>query len=152
MAKANSRNLVALLLLALMAVAVVSITGCVEEQTAAPDQEAPIQIIEDITPQEALALLKNHRDNPEFAIIDVRTPEEFGEGHIENAINIDFYSKTFRDDLDKLDRDKTYLIYCRTGRRSGLAIPIMKELNYMEVYNMLGGITRWKAEGLPTTR
>ena len=152
MAKAKSWNLVVLVLLALMAVAVVSITGCVEQQTAAPDQEAQIQIIEDITTPEALALIENNRNNPEFVIIDVRTPEEFAEGHIENAVNIDFYSATFRDDLDKLDKDKTYLIYCRSGRRSGLAVPMMQELDFMEVYDMLGGIARWTAEGFGTTR
>ncbi|MBT9149364.1 MAG: putative adenylyltransferase/sulfurtransferase MoeZ [Dehalococcoidia bacterium] len=152
MVKANSMNLVALVLWALLVIAVVLTTGCMADETAAPDLEAPIQIIETITPQEAIALIENHRDNPEFAIIDVRTPEEFAEGHIENAINIDFYSKAFRNDLDKLDKDRTYLIYCRTGRRSGLTIPMMRELDFMEVYDMLGGITRWRAEGLPTTR
>jgi len=152
MAKAKSMNLVVLVLLVLMVVAIVSVTGCVEQQTAAPDQKAQIQIIEAITTPEALALIENNRNNREFVIIDVRTPEEFAEGFIENAVNIDFYSATFRDDLDKLDKDKTYLIYCRTGRRSGLAIPMMQELNFMEVYDMLGGITRWTAEGFATTR
>jgi len=147
----NPRKLILLLSVSLV-IAVVLTTGCVEEQTAFPDQQAPIQIIEDITPQEALALIENNRNNPEFVIIDVRTPEEFAEGHIENAVNIDFYSETFRDDLDTLDKDKTYLIYCRSGRRSGLSIPLMKELDFMEIYDMLGGITRWKTEGLPTTR
>jgi rhodanese-related sulfurtransferase len=135
-----------------MAIAAVSIVGGVERQAAAPEPEAPIQIIEDIAPEKALVLIGNNRNNTEFVIIDVRTPEEFAEGHIENAINIDFYSATFRDDLDKLDKDQTYLIYCRSGRRSGLSIPMMKELGFMEVYHLLGGIVRWIAEGFATTR
>ncbi len=71
-------------------------------------------------------------------------------GHIENAINLNYYSKTFKDELSELDKSKTYLIYCRSGRRSGIALDIMKELGFTEVYNILGGITQWEAEGLPT--
>jgi len=110
------------------------------------------QIIEDITPQEAFTLIQNNKNNPDFVIIDVRTPEEFADGHIENAINLDYNSETFRDELNKLDKNKTYLIYCRSGSRSGSALNIMKELNFREVYNMLGGIIDWKAAGLPTTK
>ena len=122
--------------------------GCVTET---PVQETPTQIIEDITPQEAFTLIQENQGNPDFVIIDVRTPEEFAEEHIENAINIDFYSETFRDELNKLDRNKTYLVYCRSGRRSGNALNIMKELNFREVYNISGGIIEWKAKGFPTT-
>jgi len=112
-----------------------------------PAQPPPAQIIEDITPQEAFALIQNNQNNPDF-IIDVRTPEEFAEGYIKDAINIDFYAETFRDELDKLDKNKTYLIYCRSGRRSGNALDMMAELNFREVYNILGGFNRWQAEGL----
>ena len=112
-------------------------------------QEAPTQIIEDITPQEAFTLIQDNKDNPDFVILDVRTPGEFAEGHIENATNLDYYSETFRDELSKLDKDKTYLVYCRSGKRSRNAVDIMVELNFREAYNMSGGIIEWKAEGLP---
>ena len=79
-------------------------------------------------------------------------PKELAGGYIENVLNIDFYSETFRDELDKLDKDKTYLIYCRSGNRSGKALDIMAELNFREAYNMLGGIIEWNAEGLPTVK
>ncbi len=124
-----------------LVVGVVLTGGCVQ-----------VQIIEDITPQEAFTLIQNNRNNPDFVIIDVRTPKEFTEEHIENAINLDYYSETFRGELNKLDKNKTYLIYCRIGGRSGSALDIMKELNFKEVHNMLGGILAWNAEGLPTTR
>jgi len=123
--------------------------GCAEITT--PEQEAPTQIIENITPPEAFTLIQDNQDNPDFMIIDVRTPQEFDEEHIENALNIDYYSETFRDELNKLDKNKTYLIHCRSGGRSGRALAIMAELNFREVYNMSGGINQWKAEGLPTT-
>ncbi len=119
--------------------------GCVGDGTAT-------QIIEDITPQEAFTLIQDNQGNPDFVIIDVRTPAEFAGEHIENAVNMDFYSDTFRDELDKLDKDKIYLIYCRSGGRSGSTLDIMAELNFNEVYNILGGINQWKTEGLPTVR
>ena len=120
--------------------------GCVGQVN-----EAPTQITENITPQEAFTLIQDNQDNPDFVILDVRTPEEFADGHIENAINLDYYSETFRDELNKLDKNKKYLIYCRSGNRSGKTLNIMERLNFREVYNMLGGIIQWEAEGLPTT-
>ncbi|MEM3061226.1 MAG: rhodanese-like domain-containing protein [Candidatus Bathyarchaeia archaeon] len=115
-------------------------------------QETLIQTIERITPREAYALIQKNKDNLNFIILDVRTPEEFVNEHIDDAINLNYYSETFRDDLNGLDKNKTYLIYCRSGSRSGIALEIMKELGFREVYDMSGGITAWKAEGLPTTR
>ncbi len=117
--------------------------GCVRDETAT---------IEDITSQEAFTLIQNNQNNPDFIIIDVRTPDEFDTEHIENATNIDFYSETFRDTLNTLDKNKTYLIYCRSGNRSGSALDIIAELSFEEVYNMLGGILNWEAEGLPTVK
>jgi len=105
-----------------------------------------------ISPREAYNLIENNRGNPDFVIIDVRTAGEFGDEHIENAINLDYYSEAFRDELDKLDRTKTYLIYCGTGSRGEDSLVIMKELGFREVYNISGGITGWKAEGFPTKK
>ena len=123
--------------------------GCVSTETVPPNQET--QIIENITPPEAFTLIQDNQNNPDFVIFDVRTPEEFADGHIENAINLDYYSETFGDELNKLDKKKTYLIYCRSGNRSGKALNIMATLNFREVYNMSGGILEWEAAGLPTT-
>ena len=126
--------------------------GCAPGETETPSQEAPAQIIEDITPQEAFTLIQDNQTNPDFVILDVRTPEEFAHGYIENALNIDFYSKTFQDEVDNLDRNKTYLIYCRSGNRSGQALALMEKLNFREVYNISDGIIGWQAEKLPTTK
>ncbi len=104
-----------------------------------------------ITPKEALSLIEANRGNKEFVILDVRTPEEVSQGYIDGAINIDFYSKTFRRDLNSLDKDKVYLIYCRSGRRSGRTLKIMEELGFKEVYNMVGGVKAWVKEGFPLT-
>ncbi len=130
-----------------LVIGIVPTGGCVGKETAPP--ETPTQIIENITPQEALTLIQENQNNPDFITIDVRTPEEFADGYLENAVNLDFYSETFRDELDQLDKNKKYLIYCRSGGRSGNALNIMAELNFREVYNVSGGIIAWEAEGLP---
>ena len=108
-------------------------------------------ILEDIQPEEALALIEDNRSNSDFIILDVRTQGEFSEEHIEGAINLDRYSDTFRDELDELNKNKTYLVYCRSGSRSGQTKYIMKELEFKEVYNLSGGIIAWKAKELPVS-
>ncbi len=136
--KKNLRNLAALLLLASLAIGIVATGGCTT-------------IAETISAQEAFDLIQENAGSADFVIIDVRTPEEFTDGHIAGAIVIDFYSMSFRNGLDVLDKDKTYLIYCRSGNRSGQARDIMEELGFKEVYDLGGGIVAWINAGLPTT-
>lgn len=152
MDKMSLKGLMALVLSVSLVIGVVGTIGCVGGEIAIPGQEAPTQVLENVTPQEAFILIQDNQNNPDFVILDVRTPEEVAEGYIENAINIDFYSETFRDELDRLDKDKTYLIYCRSGGRSGNTLNIMEGLNFREVYDVSGGMIEWEAEGLPTVK
>jgi rhodanese-related sulfurtransferase len=99
-----------------------------------------------INTQESYELIEERDGDSDFVILDVRTPEEFAEGHIESAVNIDFYADAFPDELDGLDRDKTYLIYCRSGSRSGSTFKMMKQLGFKNVFNMKGGIESWRVE------
>jgi len=108
------------------------------------------QVVKDITPEEANSILMF--SSYIIYIIDVRTPEEYAGGHIEGAVNIDYYSASFKDEINGLARDKIYLIYCRTGARSAGARDIMKELDFQNIYNMTGGITAWVAKGLPVMK
>ena len=147
MVKISIREPAVLALSISLAIGALLTVGC-----AGGEIEAPTQTIEDVTAQEAFTLIQNNRDNPDFVIIDVRTPEEFTDGHIENAININFRSEIFRDKIDNLDKNKTYLIYCRSGRRSADALDIMRELNFREIYHMSGGILEWTEEELPTVK
>ena len=97
---------------------------------------------ENVTAQEFKTLMA--KNDPNTVILDVRTPQEFNSGHIEGAVNIDFYERNFRSELAKLDSSKTYMIYCRTGRRSGVTANVMtKELGVPNVINMTGGIVTW---------
>jgi rhodanese-related sulfurtransferase len=122
-----------------------------QELPTVQGQEIVTQILEKVSVQEAFALIQENQNNPDFVIIDLRPPEEFAEGHIEDAINIYYESETFRDELDQLDKDKAYLIYwsCACGRRSDKAQDMMAELNFKAVYNMRSGSDVWTAEGYP---
>lgn len=80
-------------------------------------------------------------------ILDVRTDDEFNEGYIENAIQIDINKgQGFIYELDKLDKTKNYYVYCRSGARSGKACQIMNEMGFANSYNLLGGILDWEGE------
>lgn len=80
-------------------------------------------------------------------LLDVRTPEEFKAGHIKGALNIDFYAETFEDEIDKLDKEKKYLVYCRSGNRSRKTMLMMRELGFDEVHNLEEGIISWHQHG-----
>jgi len=86
-------------------------------------------------------------DEQNFIILDVRTSEEFNEKRLPNSINIDFYNpQNFILELEKLDKNKSYYVYCRTGARSATTCDLMMEMGFTKTYNLLGGISEWKGE------
>ncbi|MCB0700033.1 MAG: rhodanese-like domain-containing protein [Chitinophagales bacterium] len=84
-------------------------------------------------------------------ILDVRTPGEYNEGFIENAINVDWNGGGFDAYVAKLDKNKPVMVYCLAGGRSGAAASRLKELGFKEVYDLAGGMMQWKAAGMPVT-
>ncbi len=86
----------------------------------------------------------------DLVILDVRTPEEFAEGHLEGAVMVDFYDDDFADQLAELDPNVPYLLYCRSGNRSGQTAEIMADLGFDSVADIDGGIIAWTEAGLPT--
>ena len=80
--------------------------------------------------------------------LDVRTPAEFAEGHIEGARLIDFQSGNFESEIAGLDKEATYAVYCRSGNRSGQAVAIMHDAGFHNVYNLEGGVIDWANEGM----
>ena len=110
------------------------------------------QIIKDISAEDANVMINENKKNPNFSLLDVRTDTEFKEKHIENAINIDFYLSNFKEELNKLDKNKKYVIYCRSGHRSGQTLSLMKDLGFKEVYNVQGGINIWQSKNLPIVK
>ena len=96
----------------------------------------------DLTQEE----FKQRMDEPDVVILDVRTPAETSLGMIDEAEEIDFKAGDFADRIDSLDRNKTYLVYCRSGNRSGKACALMDELGFREVHNLEGGYMGWMEE------
>jgi rhodanese-related sulfurtransferase len=86
---------------------------------------------------------------PDVIILDVRTPEEFASGHIEGALNIDFNSGDFANEITRLNPSENYAIYCRSGSRSGQAASIMHKAGFHDVSNLNGGVIDWTDAGLP---
>ena len=87
------------------------------------------------------------KDDANAVILDVRTEDEFNEGIIPGAINIDIYKgQGFIYSIEELDKSKNYYVYCRSGGRSGQACSIMRELGFENAYNLLGGIMNWEGE------
>lgn len=84
-----------------------------------------------------------------LVVLDVRTPEEFDEAHIDGAVLVDFYDPDFAEQLAELDPDVPYLLYCRSGNRSGQTAAIMEQLGFIDVADVDGGIVAWGEAGLP---
>jgi len=76
-------------------------------------------------------------------LIDVRTPEEYADGHIERAMNINYLADDFSKAILKANMDKPVYIYCRSGNRSGKAAEVMKELGFKTIYDLKGGFMAW---------
>ncbi|MEC7548660.1 MAG: rhodanese-like domain-containing protein [Bacteroidota bacterium] len=91
--------------------------------------------------------VKLHDESEESVIMDVRTDDEFSTGYISGAVNIDFYmGNEFISEIDKLDKSKSYFIYCKSGARSGQTCELMKQKGFKKVYNLEGGILGWTGE------
>jgi len=86
---------------------------------------------------------------PEVVLLDVRTPEEFNEVRVPGSVNVDFYAADFASQLDTLAKDVPYVVYCRSGNRSSQTMSIMRELGFLEVWDVDGGIISWNEAGLP---
>lgn len=84
-----------------------------------------------------------------LVILDVRTPEEFSAGRIPGAANIDYYATDFREQLDDLDKNVPYALYCRSGNRSGDTLGLMEELGFTDVSELSGGLVTWAEAGYP---
>ncbi len=112
---------------------------------------ANAQTYQNISVTEAQTLIQQNEHNAIFTILDVRTSGEYNSSHLNGAFQRDFYASDFSQQLDVLNKERIYLIYCQSGNRSGQAFQIMQNLGFDHVYNMLGGISSWISNGLPVT-
>lgn len=134
--------------------AAVVLAGCgadTDAQDPAAAAEAPTETgVRVVDAEAAFAITENPPAG--LTVIDVRTPEEFAEGHLADATLIDISSDTFMQDLEALERDTPYLIYCRSGNRSEQARLAMADLGFSDVADLEGGILAWQAAGYPTAQ
>ena len=119
--------------ISVVALAVVFLTGC------STDSDSAINL--------AAQEFQAKTQEAGVVILDVRTRGEFNEGHIENAINIDVESSSFQSEIAKLDKSKTYAVYCRSGRRSADAVAKMSEQKFTSLVNLNGGVIDWSNAG-----
>ena len=145
MVKNSFRKPIVLVFSILLITGVLLAQGCAGELNG-----TSAQIIKFVTPQQAFQLIQENQNNPDFIIIDDRPKDQFDSGHIENALHIIFSSEQLKDDLNKLDKSKKYLVYCRTG--CGATSGTMRDLRFQEVYEISGGFTAWKSQGLPIVK
>ncbi|MDX2470565.1 MAG: rhodanese-like domain-containing protein [SAR324 cluster bacterium] len=117
------------------------LTGCeghVTEDTPATPSGDPRVI--NVTKKEASQVLRDNKDNPNFVVLDLRTPEEFVQGHVVGAQLINFNSPNFALEVQKLDPAKTYLIYCASGFRSSKALHTLRRLSLSRIYHLQRGL------------
>lgn len=86
------------------------------------------------------------KENPNVLLLDVRTPEEYKQGHLPGAKNIDFQSDDFQEKIDKLPKDQPVYLYCRSGNRSAKATSLIREMGFPHTYDMEGGFLKWEKE------
>ncbi len=122
-----------------MLLALISFSACKDSHA---DGEIKV-----ITPREVQEAVY---DNNPHQLVDVRTAEEYGEGHLKKAQNICVTDSDFKENIAKLDKDQPVYLYCRSGKRSAKAAEILKEMGFKEIYDMEGGYLNWESELLQT--
>jgi rhodanese-related sulfurtransferase len=96
--------------------------------------------IKEVTAQTVKKTLASEKD---WVVLDVRTPEEFSQGHIPGAVNINLYQNGALDKIAKMDRNAKYIVYCRTQNRSEVVAGHMVKNGFKTVYQMVDGIGGW---------
>ncbi|MFD1293296.1 rhodanese-like domain-containing protein [Lutibacter holmesii] len=122
----------------------ISVIGCLEKKPSKTVTENGV--INVITPSDFKT------NSVGQVIIDVRTPEEFANGHIEGAININLFDKNFESKLLKLDKSKPVFIYCRSGRRTATASKKASKLGFENVNDLQGGLQKWVKNNYKITK
>ena len=113
----------------------------------ANSQQNKTEIV-NVSPNQAAKLIDQKKGDSDFVILDIRTPGEYQAGHIPGAIMIDYYSNNYVDQINQLDKSKSYLVHCRSGNRSGRSMEMFRKLKFNKIYHMSSGIIGWNSEGL----
>jgi rhodanese-related sulfurtransferase len=144
------KRIATVVVLGLVGLAPLSACGGDSDGTAAepsPAVAGPTSGVATVTPVAAAAIIDDAPDD--LVVLDVRTAEEFAAGHIDGAVQLDFYRPDFAEQLAQLDPTVPYVVYCRSGNRSGQTLPIMESLGFSSATDVEGGILAWEASGFP---
>jgi len=121
--------------LIVLAFVIIGFTSCKQEQT-----DAEVRIISAEEMQELTTL-------EDVQLVDVRSEDEYRLGYIQNAQNIDYNSPNFDDEIDQLDKSKPVIVYCQKGGRSAKCVKKLKEKGFVKIYDLDGGLAKWKFKG-----
>ena len=112
-------------------------------------QPASVSGFKEVSAEQAFKVIQNEKG---IIILDVRTKAEFNEGHIKDAVNKDFMSSDFTSLLNTLDKNSPYLLYCRSGNRSGKTLKKMREMGFKRINHLSKGLNEWKKKGYPVAK
>tara|TARA_B100000497_G_scaffold13098_1_gene15009 strand:- start:465 stop:848 length:384 start_codon:yes stop_codon:yes gene_type:complete len=115
------------------------VTSCKSKLTPNVDTTIPMEI----NSKELTDMIDNGQN---MVLLDVRTFEEIADGKISGAVEIDFYEDNFEANIDKLDKGKHYIVYCRSGVRSTKSVALMKEKGFSKCTNLEGGYNAWSSQ------
>ncbi len=119
------------------------------DKSAAEARVAEPAAVRDVSVAEANAMVKRTSG---VVVLDVRTPAEFAQGHIDGALNLDFRSPDFAQRLARLNPAGSYLLHCKTGTRSAQALAVMTQQGFGDIAHMRAGFDGWKASGMAVAR
>ncbi len=136
----NKRNIMKKIILFLSLVIAIVFSSC--------NNKSENKQITVISPEEVYDAVKNS----DRQLIDVRTTEEYAEGHVANSKNICVTEDDFKEKASKLNKNEPVYVYCRSGKRSANAAQILKDMGFTEIYDMDGGILNWEKQGLQQER
>ena len=132
-------------LVVILAFCFLSLSACSQKPAKSANEAKAQNKYELLKPEEF-----NKRLNAEPGIIlDVRTPNELKKGMLKNAVSLDIFRDDFEAQVDKLDKSKTYYVYCAAGGRSSEAVEMMQKKGFAKVIDLDGGISKWINSGLP---
>lgn len=103
----------------------------------------------DLSPED---FWKSFCQEPDAILLDVRTEKEFNQLHLKGALLLNINSGTFMEDIERLDKTKTYFVYCAVGGRSRVACGLMASRGFERLYNLAGGMAAWLQRGMPVER
>ena len=121
---------------------VASISSCNSQQKKTTDTNAVVQVV-------GIEVFEKVEESAQ--LIDIRTPEEYNQGYIKNAVNINFFNDDFMEQMSKLNKDEPLYIYCRSGGRSGSASDKLEEAGFTKVYDLGVGMKGWRKKDKPVT-